>query len=131
MKTTIFTFEETQLRMSAICNIQTMQEKIHGNHFGYDEFNGNTTDEIYSLQDEMIKEYNAWLKAAKIHPLQALANKLKELNLSMSDASQLQFAVNSLSWDDSHSLIEFINRCEGADHYERANEAFKQLKKYL
>lgn len=67
----------------------------------------------------------------KTHPLKALANKLHELNLSVNDSTQLQFAVNSLSWDDSHNLIEYINRCEGADRYERANEAFKQLQNYL
>lgn len=71
------------------------------------------------------------LKKRSNHPLEALANKVNEMQLSVNDSTQLQLAVNSLSFDDSHNLIEYINRCEGADHYERANEAFKQLVKYL
>jgi hypothetical protein len=45
--------------MTIICNIQMMQEKIHGKSFYHWQFNGNTIEELRNLQDEMIKEYNA------------------------------------------------------------------------
>lgn len=48
--------------MTIICNIQMMQDKVHGEHFEYWRFNGNTIEELRNLQDEMIKEYNASFK---------------------------------------------------------------------
>lgn len=45
--------------MTLICNIQMMQDKVHGEHFEYFRFNGNTIDELRNLQNEMVKEYNA------------------------------------------------------------------------
>lgn len=44
--------------MTIICNIQMMQDKIHGKHFEYNQFNGNSIDELRDLQDRMIIEYN-------------------------------------------------------------------------
>lgn len=45
--------------MTIICNIQMMQDKIHGQHFEYYQFNGNTIEELRQLQENTIKEYNA------------------------------------------------------------------------
>ncbi len=45
--------------MTIICNIQMMQDKVYGKKFEYKQFNGNSIDELYKLQDAMIKEYNA------------------------------------------------------------------------
>ena len=45
--------------MTIIVNIQMMQDKVHGKHFEYYQFNGNTVNELRNLQDEMVKEYNA------------------------------------------------------------------------
>ncbi len=42
-----------------IINIQMMQDKVHGKHFEYSDFSGNTIDELRELQEQMIKEYNA------------------------------------------------------------------------
>lgn len=44
--------------MSIICNIRLMQEKVYGKAFDYDSFNANTIDELRTLQDNMIAEYN-------------------------------------------------------------------------
>lgn len=48
--------------MQLIVNIQMMQDKVHGSHFEYPQFNGNTIEELRNLQDAMIKEYNATFK---------------------------------------------------------------------
>jgi len=45
--------------MTIIINIQMMQDKVHGKHFEYYQFNGNTIEELRELQEAMIKEYNA------------------------------------------------------------------------
>lgn len=45
--------------MTIICNIQMMQDKVYGSRFEYDQFNGNTIEELRELQEKMIKEYNA------------------------------------------------------------------------
>lgn len=45
--------------MTIICNIQMMQEKVHGKSFYHWQFNGNTIEELRDLQENMIKEYNA------------------------------------------------------------------------
>jgi hypothetical protein len=49
--------------MVIICNIQMMQDKIHGEHFEYFRFNGNTVEELRELQYSLIPEYNNALKA--------------------------------------------------------------------
>lgn len=48
--------------MQLIVNIQMMQDKVHGSHFEYSQFNDNTIEDLRHLQDEMIKEYNATFK---------------------------------------------------------------------
>jgi hypothetical protein len=44
--------------MNVICNIQMMQQKVYGESFAYDQFNDNTLEELRTLQDKMIVEYN-------------------------------------------------------------------------
>lgn len=48
--------------MTVICNIQMMQDKVHGKHFEYDQFNGNSIEELRDMQDRMIVEYNNTFK---------------------------------------------------------------------
>lgn len=48
--------------MNIIVNIQMMQDKVYGKKFEYNQFKNNTIEELYKLQDEMIKEYNNSLK---------------------------------------------------------------------
>lgn len=45
--------------ISVIINIRMMQDKVYGKSFAYDQFNGNTLDELRTLQEQMIQEYNA------------------------------------------------------------------------
>lgn len=51
------TQEEIQA-MNVIINIQMMQEKVYGKKFEYKQFNSNSLDELYELQEKMISEYN-------------------------------------------------------------------------
>lgn len=44
--------------MTIIINIQAMQEKIQGKRFEYEQFNGNTLEELRELQEWLIPEYN-------------------------------------------------------------------------
>lgn len=48
--------------MHIICNIQAVQDKIHGNHFKYEEFNANTIEDLRRLQELLVKEWNQYLK---------------------------------------------------------------------
>lgn len=48
--------------MTVICNIQAMQTKVYGKCFAYSDFSGNTLEELYDLQDQLIPEYNNSLK---------------------------------------------------------------------
>lgn len=50
--------------MSIICNIQMMQDRVHGKRFEYKQFAGNTIEELRTLQDTMIKEYNNTFKTS-------------------------------------------------------------------
>mgnify|MGYP003502686452 CR=1 FL=1 len=48
--------------MDIIINIQMMQDKVSGEHFQYDQFSGNTIEELRNLQEIMIKQYNESFK---------------------------------------------------------------------
>jgi len=62
IKKSIRSFNEEIEAMTIICNIQAMQNKIYGESFQYDQFNGNTLDELRNLQDSLIPLYNNSLK---------------------------------------------------------------------
>lgn len=62
MKNARKTAEENIQSMSVIINIQMMQERIYGKSFEYNQFNGNTLDELYDLQNKMIEIYNNHLR---------------------------------------------------------------------
>ena len=64
MNTTQRTAQEEMQAMTVITNIQVMQEKVYGKRFEYHQFNGNTLEELYELQDQLIKEYNQTFKTA-------------------------------------------------------------------
>mgnify|MGYP003352164172 CR=1 FL=1 len=49
--------------MTIICNIQMIQEKIHGKHFSFSDFADNSLNELWSLQDIAIKDWNNYLKS--------------------------------------------------------------------
>lgn len=51
--------------MTIIINIQTIQEKVHGKRFEYEDFEANSIDELRLLQDIMVAEWNAHLKDKK------------------------------------------------------------------
>ena len=42
-------FDQQAEAMQIICNIQTMQDKIHGIHYSFEQFVGNTLDELRRL----------------------------------------------------------------------------------
>lgn len=67
----------------------------------------------------------------KKHPLESLAEIIKENKLSIHDSTQLQYAVSLLDDEQMNNLQRLINKQEGGDRYERANNAFKQLIKFL
>lgn len=48
--------------MTVIINIQMMQDKVYGKRFEYDDFKGNSIEELRELQDKMIIEYNNTFK---------------------------------------------------------------------
>lgn len=51
-------FEQQQIKMNLICNIQMMQNKIYGRSFPFEDFDGNSIKELEALQELMISEYN-------------------------------------------------------------------------
>lgn len=51
--------------MTIICNIQNMQRIAYGNCFEYNDFDGNSIEELRKLQDEMIPIYNNSINKAK------------------------------------------------------------------
>lgn len=51
--------------MSIICNIQAMQQTIHGEYFEHASFAGNTVDELRELQSSLIPLYNKALAENK------------------------------------------------------------------
>ena len=55
-------FYEQAEAMQIICNIQTMQDKIHGIHYSFQQFEGNTLSELRELQNLMIEEWNKTFK---------------------------------------------------------------------
>lgn len=55
-------FEQQAEAMQIICNIQTMQDKIHGIHYSFEQFVGNTLAELMELQNLMIEEWNKTFK---------------------------------------------------------------------
>jgi len=55
-------FDKQAIAMQIICNIQAMQEKIHGQHYTIQQFEGNTLDELRELQYLMIEEWNKTFK---------------------------------------------------------------------
>lgn len=54
----IRTAQENIEAMTIIINIQTMQDKIYGKRFEYDDFNANTVEELRNLQSQLISEWN-------------------------------------------------------------------------
>lgn len=64
MNTTQRTPQEEIHAMTVIINIQMMQNKVYGKRFEYHQFNANTLEELYELQDQLIKEYNQTFKTA-------------------------------------------------------------------
>jgi len=62
-KTARKNWEEEVEAMTIICNIQAMQSRLYGDNFSYDSFNGNSLEELRKLQDTLIPEYNAAVKA--------------------------------------------------------------------
>lgn len=48
--------------MVIIVNIQMMQSKVYGKQFEYENFKGNSIDELRNLQDIMVIEYNNTFK---------------------------------------------------------------------
>ena len=61
-KTARQTWEQEVEAMTVICNIQAMQTRLYGKCFDYDQFNGNTFEELRNLQDTLIPEYNKAVK---------------------------------------------------------------------
>jgi hypothetical protein len=55
-------FDQQAEAMQIICNIQTMQDKIHGVHYSFEQFVGNTLAELRELQNLMIEEWNKTFK---------------------------------------------------------------------
>jgi hypothetical protein len=55
-------FEQQAEAMQIICNIQTMQDKIHAQHYSFEQFVGNTLAELRELQNLMIEEWNKAFK---------------------------------------------------------------------
>jgi hypothetical protein len=55
-------FDEQAEAMQIICNIQTMQDKIHSQHYSFEQFIGNTLAELRELQNLMIEEWNKAFK---------------------------------------------------------------------
>lgn len=51
-------FDQQAEAMQIICNIQTMQDKIHSQHYTFEQFTGNTLAELRELQNLMIIEWN-------------------------------------------------------------------------
>lgn len=54
-------FIEQVEAMQLIINIQTMQERIYKRRFSFQEFQGNTLDELRELQNNIINEWNKTL----------------------------------------------------------------------
>lgn len=52
--------------MTIICNIQQMQQLVYGKQFTYEQFNGNSIDELRTLQEQLIQEYNQYIKAKQV-----------------------------------------------------------------
>ena len=48
--------------MTIICNIQQMQKVCYGQSFDYNQFNGNSIDELRDLQNSLIPLYNKAIK---------------------------------------------------------------------
>ena len=55
-------FDQKVQAMQIIVNIQTMQEKIYKRRFSFEEFQGNTLDELMELQNNIIEEWNNTIK---------------------------------------------------------------------
>ena len=55
-------FDQKVQAMQLIINIQTMQEKIYKRRFNFEEFQGNTLDELMELQNNIIEEWNNTIK---------------------------------------------------------------------
>ena len=51
--------------MNVIINIQQMQRIMYGKSFLYNDFNGNTIEELRTLQDSLITVYNNTLNPIK------------------------------------------------------------------
>ena len=55
-------FDQKVQDIQIIVNIQTMQEKIYKRRFSFEEFQGNTLDELRELQNNLIDEWNNAIK---------------------------------------------------------------------
>ena len=55
-------FDQKVQAMQIIVNIQTMQEKIYKRRLNFEEFQGNTLDELMELQNNLIDEWNNTIK---------------------------------------------------------------------
>lgn len=55
-------FDQQAEAMQIICNIQTIQDKIHAQHYSFEQFTGNTLAELRELQNLMIIEWNKTFK---------------------------------------------------------------------
>lgn len=55
-------FDQQVEAMQLIINIQTMQERIYKRRFSFEEFQGNTLDELRELQNNIINEWNNAVK---------------------------------------------------------------------
>jgi hypothetical protein len=55
-------FDQKVQAIQIIVNIQTMQEKIYKRRFSFEEFQGNTLDELRELQNNLIDEWNNAIK---------------------------------------------------------------------
>ena len=63
--------------MTIICNIQQMQYMIYGEQFTYEQFNGNSIEELRTLQEQIIQEYNQSVKIKQVLGYLGLATTLK------------------------------------------------------
>lgn len=55
-------FDQQVEAMQLIINIQTMQERIYKRRFSFEEFQGNTLNELRELQNNIINEWNSAVK---------------------------------------------------------------------
>lgn len=55
-------FDQKVEAMQLIINIQTMQERIYKRRFSFEEFQGNTLNELRELQNNIINEWNNAVK---------------------------------------------------------------------